>query len=86
MNKKFKEAKIAYPCTWHYKVIGSNFQKVEDAIDGVLSKKKYIAKKTNKSNKGSYVSVHVSLIVENEDTRNSIFMAFKQHEDIKMVL
>jgi len=86
MNKKIEEAKIEYPCTWHYKVIGSNQKKVENAISLVLSRKKYKSKKSNMSSKGTYISIHVSLIVENEDIRNSIFTSLKQHKDIKMVL
>ncbi len=86
MNKKIEEAKVEYPCIWHYKVIGSSFKNMEVAIAGLLSDRKYESKKSNTSSKGTYISVHVSLVVENEDIRNSIFTALKQHEDIKMVL
>ncbi|KAA3617004.1 MAG: DUF493 domain-containing protein [Calditrichaeota bacterium] len=86
MNKKIEDAKIEYPCTWDYKVIGSNYKNVENAIKSILSEKKYTSKKSNMSSKGTYVSVSVSLVVENEDIRNKIFNDLKQHENIKMVL
>ncbi len=86
MNKKIEEAKVEYPCKWDYKVIGNNYTNVELAISSVLSGKKYSSKKSNMSSKGTYVSVHVSLVVENEDIRNKIFNDLKQHSDIKMVL
>lgn len=86
MNKKIEEVKIEYPCNWDYKVIGINYKKVQTAIASVLSAKKYKSSKSNMSSKGTYVSVLVSLTVENEDIRNSIFNSFNQHQDIKMVL
>ena len=86
MHKKIEQAKIEYPCTWHYKVIRINYKKVEGAISTVLSEKEYTFKKSNMSSKGAYVSIHVSLIVENEDIRNKIFTDFKEHEHIRMVL
>ncbi len=86
MNKKIEEAKVEYPCTWHYKVIGHNYENVQLAIGSVLIEKEYASKKSNMSSKGTYVSVHVSLVVENEDIRNKIFNDLKGHEHIKMVL
>ena len=77
---------IEYPCNWVYKVIGSNFKKVNSAVSEVLTGKKYTSKKSNMSSKGAYISVSVEIIVENEDIRDSIFNALKMHKDIRMVL
>ena len=86
MNKKIEEAKVEYPRTWDYKVIGRDFQNVENAISKILANKKFTMQKSNISSKGSYISVLLSTVVENEDIRNNIFVELKQHSDIKMVL
>ena len=78
--------KIEYPCKWIYKVIGYDFMTVQQAISQVLINKDYTSEESNMSSKGSYVSVKVEIIVENEDVRNSIFSDLKDHNDIKMVL
>ena len=59
---------------------------MQDAVSQVLADRKYISEESNMSSKGSYVSVRVELVVENEDIRNSIFSDLKDHDDIKMVL
>jgi len=51
-----------------------------------LEEREYYSEESNMSSKGSYVSVKVELVVENEDVRNSIFIDLKEHKDIKMVL
>ncbi len=79
-------AGIEYPCNWIYKVIGSDFNSVKEAIAEVISDKSYSVDESNTSSKGAYVSVKVELLVENEDIRNSIFNNLKQHSKIKMVL
>ena len=86
MFKIDSENLIEYPCSWEYKVIGENFSRVSKAIAEVLADKNYSSKKSNMSSRGTYVSIRVELIVENEDIRNAIFYQLKQHEHIKMVL
>lgn len=79
-------ARIEYPCKWVYKVIGVDTKTVKQAVSEVITDRKYTVDNSNKSSKGTYVSVKVELIVENEDIRNSIFNLLKQHDNIKMVL
>lgn len=80
------ENKIEYPCNWIYKVIGENFKTVNTAIAEVLSDRNYKSQKSNMSSKGTYISIKVELIVENEDIRDNIFHSLRRHDDIKMVL
>ena len=81
-----EQPKIDYPCTWIYKVIGSDFSRLKQAVSQVLQDKEYQTEESNVSSKGSYVSVKVELVVENEDIRNSIFSNLRDHDDIRMVL
>jgi uncharacterized protein len=86
LNFDEETPKIEYPRKWVYKVIGMDFTRVQVAVSQVLANKEYIFEESNMSSKGSYVSVRVELVVENEDIRNAIFSDLKDHDDIKMVL
>jgi uncharacterized protein len=86
LNLEREQPKIDYPCTWVYKVIGSDFDSLKQAVSQVLQNKQYQSEESNVSSKGSYVSVKVELVVENEDIRNSIFSDLRDHDDIRMVL
>jgi len=63
-----------------------DFNSLQKAVSQVLADREYISEQSNMSSKGSYVSVRVEIVVENEDIRNSIFSDLKGHDDIKMVL
>ncbi|MCB9059296.1 MAG: DUF493 domain-containing protein [Calditrichae bacterium] len=86
MFKTDPDNKIEYPCNWIYKVIGENFKTVNAAIAEVLTDRKYKSNKSNMSSKGTYISIKVELVVENEDIRDNIFHSLRKHDDIKMVL
>jgi len=63
-----------------------DFNSLQKAVSQVLADREYISEQSNMSSKGSYVSVRVEIVVENEDILNSIFSDLKGHDDIKMVL
>lgn len=84
--KKDIENVVDYPTHWTYKVIGTDFKMITAAIAEILADRKYKSKKSNMSSKGTYLSVQIDLVVENEDIRDSIFYSLRQHTDIKMVL
>ena len=77
---------IEYPTDWKYKVIGLENLILRDAIDEVLEEKDYSLRFSNKSKKGKFISLEVSLIVENEKERDSIFFNLKNHSAVKMVI
>jgi putative lipoic acid-binding regulatory protein len=83
-----KEVKIAYPCTWSYKVIGPDRGMVKTAIIAIFSthEKKYSLRYANASRTGKYHSWSVSLKVQNEAERNNMFRDLKNHPHIKIVI
>jgi len=96
MSKKLPKLKIIgedmpkleldYPCSWKYKVVGEEREKLEAAIRSVILERAHTLKHSNTSRTGKYVSLNLDLIVQNEDERTFIYEALKAHQDIKMVL
>ena len=77
---------IKYPTDWKYKVIGLENDVLRNAIDEVLNAKEYSLSFSNKSKKGKFISLEVSLIVKSEKERDSIFFNLQNHSVIKMVI
>lgn len=77
---------IEYPCSWQYKLITEHEEHTKDAILDVINDRFHKLTHSNSSKSGKYVSMNLELLVHNEDDRNFIFEALKQHQKIKMVL
>ncbi len=80
------QAQIDYPTEWRYKVIGENREQIIQAIDEVLNLKDYKLRDSHSSRTGKFISLQLSLIVENEQERNRIFISLKNHHNIKIVI
>ena len=80
------KADIKYPTDWKYKVIGLENDVLRDAIDEVLGVKEYSLRFSNRSKKGKFISLEISLNVESETERDSIFFNLKSHSVVKMVI
>jgi len=78
--------KISYPCSWSYKVIGPDKDRVKDAISGIFTARDYKLRYAKASRTGKYHSWSISLWVESEAERNSLFAELKSHTDIKVVI
>jgi putative lipoic acid-binding regulatory protein len=81
-----KKLELEYPCCWSYKLIGYEKEAIQKAIRDVIAQKEHTLKHSNNSKSGKYVSMNLELDVENEEERNFIYNALKNHENIKMVL
>jgi putative lipoic acid-binding regulatory protein len=81
-----KKPEINYPCTWSYKVIGSDRELVTRAILTVLENLEYQFSESNQSRTGKYISFNVSARVESEEERNRIFGLLQDIPTVKMVL
>ena len=77
---------LEYPCNWSYKLIASEKKALEQAIRDVIDERDHKLTHSNNSKTGKYTSMNLDLLVHNEDDRNFIFEALKQHQNIKMVL
>ena len=81
-----EKPQIDYPCTWSYKVIGSDKKLVTEAILVILEKFDYQFSESNQSRTGKYVSFHISARVESEEERNELFCMLQDIPTVKMVL
>lgn len=84
MNQNKPE--ILYPCEWHYRIIGAVEETLRKVVESVTLGKKYTLVSSNQSSGGKYLSLQLSVIVNNEEERIAIFNALKASPDIKMVL
>ena len=86
INDRKEKLKLAYPCTWTYKLIGYEKEAIQRAIHEVILEREHDLSHSNASKTGKYVSMNLDLVITNEDERNFIFQALKDHQNIKMVL
>lgn len=81
-----EKADITYPCEWGYRIIGTDKESMKSCVSSLVKEKEYSLKESNQSSSGKYTSLILSLIVESEEERVSLFNALKADEQIKMVL
>lgn len=77
---------IEYPCMWQYKIIGRDRGLVEEAIKVVCGHSPVTVTFSNTSSSGKYHSLNVEIEVVDEKIRDDLFVAFKEHQDITMVI
>jgi putative lipoic acid-binding regulatory protein len=80
------KAKIEYPCKWLYKVIGTDRQKLEQALKKIFSLKQVNMEFSNISKKGNYLAFNLEITVKDEQQRDLFYGELKKHPDIKAVL
>ncbi len=86
INDSVHKLELLYPCSWCYKLIGHEREALQKAIHDVIVEREHTLTHSNASKTGKYVSMNLDLIVHNEDERNFIYQALKDHQNIKMVL
>lgn len=86
INDRKEKLELTYPCSWSYKLIGYEKEAMQKAIHDVIIEREHKLKHSNVSKTGKYISLNLELLVHNEDDRNFIYQALKEHQNIKMVL
>ena len=81
-----KKPDISYPCSWEYKVIGSDRQRLEEIIISVCTPLRPTITLSNVSSSGRYYSLNATLEVESEEMRLNIFKRLQDSKDVKMVI
>ena len=84
MNQR--RPRIDYPCNWDYQVIGEDEQQLRIAVAGVVGNVQYVLSLANRSTRGRYCSLHLTLEVRSEEERVAIFRELRRHPDILYVL
>ncbi len=81
-----EKLQLEYPCEWLYKLIGADEKAIRAAITKTINDRSHTISNSNKSSKGKYKSLNLSLTVESDEDRTGLFHALKKHPAIKMVL
>jgi putative lipoic acid-binding regulatory protein len=81
-----KKPEIQYPCSWEYKIIGSDVDKILSAIENAAGGMDYTITPSNVSRNNKYFSISAVVEVPNQVTRDIIYAALVKSEDIKFVL
>jgi putative lipoic acid-binding regulatory protein len=86
LNDRTDKVVLEYPCNWSYKIISTEVAALKKAIHDVIEERSHDLTHSKNSKGGKYISMNLDMLVHNEDDRNFIYEALKQHQDIKMVL
>jgi len=81
-----KRPEIEYPCEWAYKIIGTNIEKILEAIENAVSDMKHEVTPSNISKKGKYFSLNLLVTVPNETVRDIVYKKLNSSDSIKIVI
>jgi len=81
-----EELKLDYPCEWEYKLFIPCEHCAHSIVKEILEERLHRLETSKASQKGTYSSYALSLVVHNEEERLALFHAFKSHQHIKFVL
>jgi putative lipoic acid-binding regulatory protein len=85
-DEKKKKLQLEYPCSWVYKIIGPDKDKMQSAVAEIIRDCKHIISHSRSSETAKYHCLNVKLTVESESQRTALYEALKAHPAIKMVL
>jgi putative lipoic acid-binding regulatory protein len=78
--------KIAYPCRWVYKIIGSDQELMRKAIVEIAGGQEYAITPSRSSKGQKYHSLNLEMNIGDDESRVSIYEALRKHPEIKFVL
>jgi uncharacterized protein len=86
MDNDKKKLEIEYPCTWGYKVIGSDVDGILAAVEDSALGLEYSVTPSNVSKTGKYYSFNIEIKVPNEVVRDLVFENLQKNDNIKFVV
>jgi uncharacterized protein len=86
MDSDKNKPEIEYPCTWGYKVIGSDVDEILSAVQDSALGLDYSVTPSNVSKTGKYFSFNIEMEVPNEVVRDLVFENLQKNDSIKFVL
>ncbi len=81
-----KKPEIVYPCSWGYKVIGSDVDRLRGAIAEVIQERSHTVTPSHSSLTGKYHCLDLELVVTSEECRIEIYESLRRHPAVKIVL
>ena len=80
------EAEIDYPTSWEYRIVTSSEDVVRTHVLELLGDVEHTLVLGRRSSGGRYVSLHLTLVVQDEAQRLSIFEQLATHEAVRFVV
>jgi putative lipoic acid-binding regulatory protein len=80
------EPEIEYPCTWSYRLIGSDEGQLRAHVTSVVGERAHFVELSNRSSQGSYISLRLEIGVEDDADRRGLFAALETGEGVLYVL
>lgn len=80
------KVQIDYPCQWLYKVIGFDLETLRQALLEIVNNDSCDISFSNSSSTGKYHCLNLEVTVRSEEERNFIYLALKDHPQVKIVL
>ncbi len=77
---------LEYPCRWLYKLIGADREQLEAAVAALVTDPLASLTPSHSSRTGKYTCLDLETMVADEEARNQLYLALKQHPAVKIVL
>ncbi|MBN2539214.1 MAG: DUF493 domain-containing protein, partial [Deltaproteobacteria bacterium] len=78
-DKDCKKPIVEYPCRWIYKIIGSDSGELEEVIEEIVRGYDYTIAPSNISKNGTYRSLTLEVLVDDEGCRTGIYDTLRNH-------
>jgi uncharacterized protein len=86
MRKLNGKPVMDYPCSWGYKVIGTDDTGLRGAIAAIMQDIPHSVTPSNRSASGKYICLNIEMLVMSEDQRLTIYEGLRSHPAVKIVL
>lgn len=77
---------ITYPCRWSYVVVGEGEAELMAHITVSVGGAEHEKSTSRNSSSGKYVSIEVTVLVQDEEQRLSVFRALGSHPAVRVVI
>jgi putative lipoic acid-binding regulatory protein len=81
-----EKPQVEYPCWWTYAIVGTDEEDLRLVAGEVAKGTEHRVKFSKLSAEKHYTSLHVEILVSNQEARDQFFDAFKSHPRVKFVL
>lgn len=81
-----EKLKIEYPCDWTFKIIGQDEGLLRKAATVSLESRVHTVNNSNASSGGKYISLNLTVNVNDETDRNEIYKHLQSDSAIKFIL
>ncbi|MDW7771703.1 MAG: DUF493 domain-containing protein [Desulfobulbaceae bacterium] len=80
------KARINYPCSWQYKIIGEDRAAMQELVASTLADRPYTLTLSNVSRSGRYVAMNLELTVDDEEQRLALYRILAASRETKVVI